>query len=207
MNKYLLVILVSSGFLTLSKTAYSQEADSLEGPKKIFTQEELIASENIETFEDPFPNHSPAKASIYSAVLPGLGQAYNKQYWKIPLIYSGAIAIGYFINFNHQQYVNFRRELFALIDIDPTTNPTTDVSEAVLRRGTDEWRRNRDLLYFLAGVVYMLNIVDAHVSAHLKSFDIDESISMKIEPSIDQLAMVGAPATPYPGLSIKFVFR
>jgi len=207
MTKLLSRIIASILLIISAFYAQAQEADTLDGPKKIFTQDELIASDAIETFQDPFPNHSPAKASLYSAVLPGLGQAYNRQYWKIPLIYGGAIALGYFINFNHQQYVNFRRELFALIDIDPNTNPESGLSESVLRRGTDEWRRNRDLLYFLAGVVYMLNIVDAHVSAHLKSFNIDEDLSMKIEPTFDQIAMVGVPATPYPGLSIKLSFR
>lgn len=207
MTKFFYGLIAYFLLISIQLSLYAQEVDTLEGPKNIFTQEELLASDAIETFQDPFPNHSPAKASLYSAVLPGLGQAYNRQYWKIPLIYSGAIAIGYFINFNHQQYVNFRKELFALIDIDPNTNPESGLSESVLRRGTDEWRRNRDLLYFLAGVIYMLNIVDAHVSAHLKSFDIDEDISLKIEPTFDQIAMVGVPATPYPGLSIKLSFR
>jgi hypothetical protein len=198
---YLLSLIVA---LLWSCSLWGQVRDTT---KAVLSQQELIDSEMIQTFEDPIDERAPAKASIYSAVLPGLGQAYNKQYWKIPILYGGIIIIGYYINFNHQQYVNFRRELFAEIDLDPNTNPSTDLSEEVLRRGTDEWRRNRDLLYFTAGLVYMLNIVDAHVSSHLKSFDIDENISMKIEPTVDHVDFVGAPVAYYPGMSIKFRFK
>jgi hypothetical protein len=122
-------------------------------------------------------------------------------------LYGGIIIIGYYIEFNHQQYINFRRDLFALVDGNPETTPDSDFSEEVLSRGTDEWRRNRDLLYFTAGLIYMLNIVDAHVSAHLKSFDIDENISMKIEPDVGQLAMAGGGGMIYPGISLKFYLK
>jgi hypothetical protein len=76
----------------------------------------------------------------------------------------------------------------------------------VLRRGTDEWRRNRDLLYFTAGFIYILNIVDAHVSSHLKSFDIDEDLSFLITPDVGQVATVTHGVSMYPGISVKFIF-
>ncbi|MEM7548655.1 MAG: DUF5683 domain-containing protein [Bacteroidota bacterium] len=164
-----------------------------------------IGTDNIQEFDDPFIDHDPKKASLLSAVLPGLGQAYNKQYWKIPIIYGSAALIGYFIDFNHTQYINFRRELFENVDGDDVMS-SVPLSTEALRRGTDEWRRNRDLLYFVSGFLYLLNVVDAHVSAHLKSFEVNTDLSLKIEPGMDQLTMVGSGIVNYPTVSIRLVF-
>jgi hypothetical protein len=65
----------------------------------------------------------PATAALYSAALPGLGQAYNKKYWKIPIVYGGAVVVGYFIGYNHQLYKQYRDGLFAMIDADDRTVP------------------------------------------------------------------------------------
>jgi hypothetical protein len=65
----------------------------------------------------------PGIAALYSAALPGLGQAYNRKYWKIPLIYGGGLVVGYFINYNHQLFRQYRDGYFALIDGDERTQP------------------------------------------------------------------------------------
>jgi hypothetical protein len=65
----------------------------------------------------------PATAALYSAALPGLGQAYNKKYWKIPILYGGAVVVGYFIGYNHQLYKQYRDGLYAMIDGDDRTVP------------------------------------------------------------------------------------
>jgi hypothetical protein len=108
--------------------------------------------------------HSPRKATIYSAVLPGLGQVYNKKYWKVPLIYIGFGAIGYFINWNNENYQLFRIGYDHLTDQNPETqdylkieavrrnnynldNPTEfNNLKTALSRQQDYYRRNRDLL-------------------------------------------------------------
>ncbi len=147
--------------------------------------------------------HNPNKASLYSAVLPGLGQAYNGKYWKIPLIYSGLSVMAFYIKFNHNQYVTFRTLLFAELDNDPTTVNNTALDVDGLRRNTDNWRRNRDLLIVLTGVVYVLNIVDAHIDAHFKTFDLDEDLTLKVRPSFDSLPVS---PTPVAGLSLTLKF-
>ncbi|MFA0960781.1 DUF5683 domain-containing protein [Roseivirga sp. BDSF3-8] len=126
----------------------------------------------------------PGRASLLSAVMPGLGQVYNGKYWKVPVIYGGFAMFGYLINYNNENYQEFRAALFAEIDGDDSTvNPFEGVlSEASLRRRTDLFRRNRDFSMILAGVWYLLNIVEAHVDAHLQEFDVSEDISMRFEP-------------------------
>lgn len=126
----------------------------------------------------------PQRAALYSAVLPGLGQAYNKKYWKIPLLYGGFFALGYYINWNNDNYNLYRGALFAVIDGNNNTpNPFPGFNEDQLRQITDQFRRNRDVLIILTGVLYALNIIDAHVDAHLKEFDINEDLALSIRPA------------------------
>lgn len=127
----------------------------------------------------------PSRASLLSAVLPGLGQVYNGKYWKVPVIYGGFAMFGYLIKYNDDNYQEFRAALFAEVDNDESTiNPFANIlSENSLRRRTDLFRRNRDFSMILAGAWYLLNIVEAHVDAHLQEFDVNEDISMRIGPA------------------------
>lgn len=129
----------------------------------------------------------PDRAAMLSAVLPGLGQAYNNQYWKIPIIYGGGIIIGHYINYNHRIYHEMRTALIAVADKDPgTVNPYEgQFSSTALTRNRDLFRRNRDYLMIIGAAYYLLNIVDAHVSAHLHEFEVNENLSMNIYPSIE----------------------
>jgi hypothetical protein len=128
--------------------------------------------------------HSPNKAALYSAALPGLGQIYNDKYWKLPIIGGAAVVTGYFINFNNRRYLLFRRSYFAEIDDDPeTVNLVPRFNAEGLQRNLDYFRRNRDLLFITAGIIYLLNIVDAHVDAHLYSFDISEDVTFNSKPT------------------------
>lgn len=128
--------------------------------------------------------NEPTKAALYSAVLPGLGQAYNKKYWKIPLVYGGAVAFGAVIRFNHNQYTDFKNELIRKTDNDPSTVPVSNFSETSLRSIRDQARRNRDYSIILSMLFYGLNIVDAAVDAHLKDFNIDDDLSMQVYPKL-----------------------
>ncbi|MEQ8240009.1 MAG: DUF5683 domain-containing protein [Cyclobacteriaceae bacterium] len=140
---------------------------------------------SIEEFQS-VSNLDPNKAAVLSAILPGLGQAYNGQFWKIPIVYGGAIIIGHYINYNHQFYHEFRNAVDAARDnSDQTINFYGEsFSTETAVRNRDQFRRDRDFLIIVGGVFYLLNIVDSHVSAHLKEFDINDNLSMNIKPTI-----------------------
>lgn len=147
----------------------------------------------------------PNTAALYSAVFPGLGQIYNKKYWKLPILYGGSAVLAYFLNYNHQQYLENRNNLIALNDQDDRTQPEPydpNLDADDYERLTDYWRRNRDLLIIGALLVYMVNIVEAHVDAHLDTFTVSDDITFNIEPTINQTAM----STGIYGISVKFNF-
>ncbi len=162
------------------------EADTIVEARKVIEPEEEI--------------HSPRKATIYSAILPGLGQAYNKKYWKIPIIYAGFGAIGYFISWNNGHYQFNKTAYQHLTDDNEETNAFMEI-EAVrfydldnptsrknfrdgLLRQQDYYRRNRDLLIISFLGFYGLNIIDASVDAHLYDFDISDDLTFHWQPSI-----------------------
>lgn len=155
-----------------------------------------------ETYQDSIPAkkteafHSPRKATIYSAVLPGLGQIYNRKYWKVPIVYGGFAALGYFINFNNEEYVKYRQAYSDIIDDDPNTisytrltvNPgflePDKISQFTerLKSAKDYWRRNRDLVVIGTVVFYAVNIIDASVDAHFFNFDISDDLTFNWTP-------------------------
>lgn len=143
----------------------------------------FLIREDAETFQS-ISQLDPNKAAMLSAVLPGLGQAYNNQYWKIPLIYGGGIIIAHYINYNHRIYHEFGNALIAEKDGDEgTVNPYSRYQVTNLTRNRDAFRRNRDFLMLIGVAYYLLNIVDAHVSAHLHEFEVNENLSLNISPS------------------------
>lgn len=170
---------------------------------------QIIEADTVVAVQDTLPvieevMHSPRKATIYSAVLPGLGQAYNKKYWKIPLIYAGFGAIGYFINWNNENYQLFKIGYSHLTDTIPETQDYLKIEavrrnnydldnpnhynnlKTALQRQQDYYRRNRDLLIISMVAFYGLNIIDASVDAHLFDFDISDDLTMKWQPSMLQ---------------------
>jgi hypothetical protein len=143
--------------------------------------------------------HSPKRATIYSAILPGLGQAYNKKYWKIPIIYAGFGTIGYFIGWNNGFYNTYKLAYSDFTDNDDSTNSyldvlppgydlenTTDYNnfKSGLSKQSDYYRRNRDLLIISMVGFYGLNLIDASVDAHLFDFDISEDLTMNWQPAV-----------------------
>lgn len=128
--------------------------------------------------------HSPKLASIYSAVLPGLGQAYNKKYWKIPIVYTGVAAVTYFAIANNNQYSKYKTAYKYRMDGDSTTvdNYVGLYNSQNLLDLRNYYRRNLELTVIAGVVVYALNIIDASVDAHLFDFDIDDNLSLKYSP-------------------------
>jgi hypothetical protein len=148
--------------------------------------------------------HSPRKATLLSTALPGLGQVYNKKYWKIPIIYGIAGAMTYFIIDNNTQYQQYKNAFSIRLDGDPTTidKYVNTYSDEDLRLLKNYYRRNRDLSYIALGMTYLLNIVDAAVDAHLYYFDISDDISLKIQPCVNPI-----PQNYFAGLNLRFMLK
>ena len=130
----------------------------------------------------------PAKAAFYSAAFPGLGQAYNKKYWKIPIVY-GAIGTALYFYFDndkvYDRYRNaYKRRLAGFTD-DEFYGPgeTPFISEDALIRAQRTLKRNKEMSMLIAVGLYALNIIDANVDAHLLQYNMDENLSFK--PYID----------------------
>ncbi|MEJ4088724.1 DUF5683 domain-containing protein [Galbibacter orientalis] len=155
--------------------------------RKLRKQREIdsLASLNIDI--DPL---SPAKAAFYSAILPGLGQIYNKTYWKVPIVY-GAIGTGMYFYINNTNYYNkyrdaYKRRLagfyddeFYDINGDGVIPGTPDVSDDALRDAQEYYQQNRDLSLLITIGLYALNIIDANVTAHLKQFNVSDKLALK----------------------------
>ncbi len=128
--------------------------------------------------------HSPAKAGLYSAILPGLGQAYNKKYWKIGIIGAGTAALVYSYQFSSKNYRLHKDELILRQSGEPGNfNPDlTLYSDSDLNELQDFYRRNRDLTVIGFALLYALNIVDATVDAHFFDFNMSDDLSLNIRP-------------------------
>ncbi len=129
--------------------------------------------------------HSPRKAAIFSALLPGLGQAYNRKYWKIPIVYAGLGGLGVGVGLNHRNWRTYSNA-FRIVVNDPAISTYEldgrTYSESQLRELKNYYKRNRDMFIIFTGVMYFLNVIDATVDAHLFDFDVSDDLSMRIEP-------------------------
>ncbi len=125
----------------------------------------------------------PGKALIYSLVLPGAGQVYNKSIWKVPIIYAGIGALGYSIYFNSKEYKRFNDALHERVD--HPDNPQDEFVGILSTSGIDSYRKfydkNLQLSYIGLGLVYLLNGIEAYVDRHLKDFDLSKDLSIQIE--------------------------
>ena len=122
----------------------------------------------------------PKRAGLYSAILPGAGQVYTKKYWKVPIIYAGLITSAYYIKESHDFYQNYKNTYLNRINGDRSDD--IDYSDSQLIEAIELTRRNRDVSALLFTLTYVLNIVDASVSAHLFDYDVSEDISLHIQP-------------------------
>jgi Family of unknown function (DUF5683) len=153
----------------------------------------------------------PRKATFRSLMLPGLGQAYNRQYYKIPFIYAGFGAVGYFFvryrGLANEAETGYRQLLYG--DADGTKVTEVVIGTGVFRSSAqaksayDFYRRYRDMNIILAVVIYAVNAVEANVAAHLKTFDLSDDISMRVEPTV--LPMPGTGLVP--GIRVAWTFK
>lgn len=178
---------------------YSQEIKSLDSIK---TEKEVV--EDIEKANVKVtPKYNPTKAGLYSAVLPGLGQYYNKKYWKIPIVW-GAVGTGVgVIVYNDKQYKRYRTAYIAELNGQPHEfSDIPGVDKTVLGNTQDRAKRQRDYAIAITGLVYVLNIVDAVVDAHLYEQKHDPDLAIKPTVVNDNLGMGYAKA----GLSLTYRF-
>ena len=178
---------------------FSQEIkpfDTIKTEKQVV---EEIEKANVSTIQ----KYNPTKAGLYSAVFPGLGQYYNKKYWKIPIVW-GAVGTGVgIIVYNDKQYRRYRTAFLAELNGQPHEfDDLPYVDATVLGNTQDRAKRQRDYAIAITGVLYILNIVDAVVDAHL--YDQKKDPDLAIKPTIiyDDLGV----ANGKDGLSLSFRF-
>mgnify|MGYP003574988716 CR=1 FL=1 len=154
--------------------------------------------------------HSPRTAAIRSAILPGWGQVYNKKYWKLPLVY-GALGttagvfvynVNWYNRFRYAYRVMYNRDTANFVNIHPQLKAAyVDFNNLNgLRTARDEFRRNIDLTVLVFILFWGLNVVDASVDAHLKTFDVSPDLSLQFKPGYSDLAQTG-------GFSIVLKFK
>ena len=143
--------------------------------------------------------HSPRKAIIRSAIIPGWGQIYNKKYWKLPLVYGALGTTAYIFIDNIKTYKDLRFAYAAKYKATPAGGADSSdfikipnkyllVSLESLRNGRDQFRRYIDYSVLFFVVFWGLNVVDAAVDAHLKSFDVSPDLSLRIKPGYSEMA-------------------
>ena len=179
--------------------------------KKKETLPEAIVADSLVKIEKPINSLSPAKAAFYSAVLPGLGQAYNKRYWKIPIVYGGLATGVYFYTTNNKEYNRYRDAYKSRLaglttdefyfDLQGNQLTTPRVSTDGLQRGQKFYKRNKEISLLVTLGIYALNIIDANVDAHLMQFNVDENLSLVPHFKMNEIAR-----TSNLGLTLNFNF-
>lgn len=163
----------------------------------------IFLSDSIET--QPLPNEpfkkwvpNPKRALWLALVIPGGGQIYNRKYWKLPLVYGGFMGCAYALTWNNMMYKDYSQAYLDIMDADDNTKSYEDFLpynvtitdsnrsryQEILRKRKDYYRKYRDMSIFAFAAVYLLSVVDAYVDAELSSFEINEDLSLRIEPTV-----------------------
>lgn len=208
-------ILLSFSFLLCSILSLGQKKDS-----RIQRKDSLIINDtgkiisariSVDSLirKDSVKRHSPRSAAIRSAIFPGLGQIYNKKYWKVPLVYA-AVGIPAYAFFYNKKWYNRTKSAARMLAFPPDTSDfrnrvdpklyvffTTPNATGSLLNYRNEFRRNMDYSILFVLLFWGLNVVDATVDAHLRGFDISDDLGLKIKPTFDR----------GPGLSVVLNFK
>ncbi len=142
------------------------------------SQDNAIVKDTVLIKKQVIDPLSPSRAAFYSAVLPGLGQAYNKKYWKIPIVYAALGTGVYFYAFNTDLYNQYRdaykRRLAGFSD-----DEFQSLSDDALQDAQEFYQRNKDLSLLITVGLYVLNIIDANVDAHLKQYNVSDDLTLR----------------------------
>ena len=199
------IISVTVFLCCFSLLAQEKENDASGLPKEVVIDSSLVIKK---TTINPL---SPAKAAFYSAVLPGLGQAYNKKYWKIPIVYAAlGTGVYFFIN-NNKEYnryrdayksrlAGFKNDEFYL-DFEGNQRTSPRITDDGLLRAQKFYRQNKELSLLITAGIYALNIIDANVDAHLMQYNIDENLSLAPHYRLNEIDR-----TSNVGLTLNFNF-
>lgn len=186
----LLSVFLTAMLLITGGTARAQDKEQETANDSTNTENRVVVRDTIVHKTNTIDPLSPSKAAFYSAILPGLGQIYNKRYWKVPLVY-GAIGTGlYFYITNKDQYHRYRNaykrrlagfhdDEFYDIDGSGINEGNPDVSMDALRRAQEYYQRYKDLSLLITIGLYALNIIDANVDAHLKQHNISDELTLR----------------------------
>ena len=193
-NKALYILL-----FILATPIFAQTADSL-----TVNEEKILVIKDSLDAKEPYDPLAPARAAFYSAVIPGLGQAYNKKYWKIPIVYAGMGAGIYFYLKNDKEYDRFRnaykRRLAGFTDDEfYGSSDTPLVSDDRLIDAQKNAKKNKDVSIIVSVAFYLLNVIDANVDAHLRQYNVSEDLSLQPNFNFNQIQ-----AQPNYGLSLTY---
>jgi len=178
MRKYKLIFMILlMAMFSINVNAQTDTTDTYNSRDQESQRQDLNTKEDTTT-----KKHSPKKAARLSAMLPGLGQAYNEKYWKIPVVYAALGTSTYFIINNNKEYQKYKNAYIARTDDDSTTVTSLKFKTENIKLRRDYYRRNLELSIVITAGIYVLNIVDAAVDAHLFDFNVNENLSMRIEP-------------------------
>lgn len=180
------------------------------------TDTEIVKDENIILLTDssevsvidtiiPVRNHSPRIALISSAIVPGLGQAYNRKYWKLPIIYGAGIGLYYYYNYNNGYYQRFNKAFKQSRSGQEVTDPDLQIfNQTQLETRKNTSRKYRDYSMVFMGVLYLANIIDAMVDAYMYKYDVSRDLSMELTPMLVPVTPDYTAATC--GLSLTYKF-
>lgn len=192
-------------FFTSSITAQVKDSTIVIKTDSVLTKTGSVKSDSTGEVKINHKYHSPRKAAILSAVLPGAGQVYNKKYWKLPIIYAGAAGLVYSFQFNQSHYLKYRNAYKYRIDGDASTvdNYVGIYSDDNLNTLQKYYHRYRDLTVIGFAALYALNVIDASVDAHLFTFDVSDDLSLRVQPTLINIAGSNKYTTGF-GISMHF---
>lgn len=188
------------------------EGDLVAGPDTVLTVVESPYGLEGKRVFNPDPN----RAVWLSALFPGLGQIYNRRYWKLPIIVGGFMGLGYATSWNNNQYQDYTQAYRDLLDSDPNSNsymnffpPNTNEDSldktwltSLMKSRKDYYRRNRDLCIICVVALYLVCMLDAYVDASLSHFDLSPDLSLDVQP-----AMMRVPRDPKPALGMSWALN
>lgn len=194
MNRFTVATLL---FFLSALPALSQEPDTLStviisDSILQFGEQGFLLIDSLQV--EPKKVKSPQKALMFGLVLPGLGQAYNGKYWKMPIVWAALGGVGYVIANNTKEYKA------AVKDFIEDPNSTNQIY-------VDGWRRNMELSYIVGIAVYGLQILDAYVDANLSSWDVNDNLSMGISPSLQPMMAPSSKSGYSAGLTCSLKIR